>query len=365
MLLSVVLPNFNHAKWLPRSVNALLSQSEPPDEIIIVDDASTDNSISVIEKLARDHKAIRLIRHATNLGAVTAMTTGFAAAKGEFVLFSAADDFVLPGLLQRALAALRKYPQAALFCAGVVMVDPQDKIVGFRPFTEPVWTARYVTPHEVRRLILTSDNWIIGPSVIYRRECLMAIGGFDPALGSFCDGIVVRNLALLHGFYFDPDILAICMVYPQSFSASSALSATKSRALIDIARERGVQALPEDIRDRYRDLIARRLRFSMSRLSLLFANGDPCADGVEDVFGGSATDRRVLQLLGRIPFVNPAATLSWMFLRARPFGVWSIITSWWRHMRRDPSRRAIASLLLAEMTSTASKKSEMSQGDGN
>jgi len=358
MSLSVVIPNFNHAKWLPRSVNALLKQSEPADEIIIVDDASTDNSISVIERLAREHTSIRLIRHETNLGAVTAMTTGFAAAKSEFVFFSAADDFILPGLLQRALAALREYPQAALFCAGVVMVDPEDNILAFRPFTEPARTARYVTPHEVSRLILTSDNWIVGPSVIYRSKRLLAIGGFDAALGSFCDGIVVRNLALLHGFYFDPEILAVCMVYPQSFSARSALSAIKSRALIDIVRERGVRTLPEDIRGRYSDLIARRLRFSMSRLSLVFTDSDPSADGVANVFGGSTIDRRVLSLLGQMSLVSRAAVLSWLFLRTRPFGVSSIIKSWWGHIWRDPSRRATASRLMAEMASTAKKDSK-------
>src|SRR5262245_47253467 len=137
MSLSVVMPNFNHAKWLPRALHALLEQNAPPDEIIIVDDASTDNSISVIEKLASKHASIRLLRHETNLGAVAAMTTGFATAQGEFVLFSAADDFILPGLLQRAIAALREYPEAALFSAGAVALDPESKILGFRPFTEP------------------------------------------------------------------------------------------------------------------------------------------------------------------------------------------------------------------------------------
>ena len=360
MPLSVVMPNFNHAKWLPRSVNALLAQSEPAAEIIIVDDASTDDSVPVIKELVRQHPSIRLIRHDTNLGAAAAMNTGFAAAKGEFVLFSAADDFTLPGLVQRALAALHEYPQAALFCAGAVMVDRDDNILAFRPFTEPARTARFVTPHEVAKLVLTSDNWIVGPTVIYRGDRLSAMGGFDIALGSFCDGIIVRNLALLDGFYFDPDILAAYMAYPQSFSARSALSAAKSRALIDIAREHSLRIFPDEIRNRYGDLVVRRLRFSMSRLTFVLADDDSAADNVADVFGGTALDRRVLRLLGRLPPVGRAVILVWLFLRTRPFGVRSTIKSWWNHARRDPSRRAAASRLIAQMASVTTRNIEAS-----
>lgn len=349
MSLSVVMPNYNHAKWLPRAVNALIEQSKPPDEIIIIDDASTDNSVSVIKTLSNGNPSIRLMRHEVNLGAVAAMTTGLTAAQGEFVLFSAADDFVLPGLLERAITALREHPPAALFCAGAVVIDPKANILDFRPFTEPAQIARYVSPEEVRKLILFSDNWIIGPTVVYRRDRLLATGGFDAALGSFCDGIVVRNLALRHGFYFDPDILAAFMVYPQSFSASSALSASKTHALIDIARERGVQVFPEDVRDHYSDLLTRRLRFNMSRLSLEFDKGHPDADGVSNVFGGSAIDRRTLRILMQLPFVNRVAVLGWMFFRSRPFGTWSTVKSWWNHVRRDPARRTQISRLMTEM----------------
>ena len=347
MSLSAVIPNFNHAKWLPRSINALLHQSVPPSEIIIVDDGSTDDSISVIEKLVREHGSIRLIRHEKNSGAVAAINTGLAVASGEFVFFAAADDFVLPELTERAVTALRAYPQAGLFCGGVVMVDPDDRIVSFRPFTEPARTARYVSPQEVRKLILTSDNWIVGPTVVYRRELLLAIGGFDAQLASFADGIIVRNLALLHGFYFDPDILAGCTVYPQSFSAGYALSANKSRTLIDVVRERVAQVFPEDICGAYSELLARRLRFAASRLSLLYDAGNPSADGVSSVFGGSAIDRRMLWLLGRLPFINRTAMLGWMFIRTRPFGVWSVINSWWNHRLHDPARRIAIGRFLA------------------
>jgi glycosyltransferase involved in cell wall biosynthesis len=355
MSVSVIMPNFNHAKWLPRAVQSLLTQSEPPQEIIIVDDASTDNSVSVIEWLASKHPSIRLVRHKKNLGVVAGMISGFAAAKGEFAFSTASDDFYFPELLKRATAALRANPQAGLFCAGVVMVDSENNILGFRPFAEPSQTARYMSPLDVRKLILNSDNWILGTTVIYRREHLLATSGFDTSLGSFSDGLVVRNLALRHGFYFDPEILAAWMVYPESFSASSALSATKTRALIDSVRQRSVQIFPEDIGDRYSDLIARRLRFSMSRLSLVYAGKQSSTDGALTVFGDNPTDQRVLRILARVPFVNRTAMLGWMFLRTRPFSLRSVVKSWWNHFRLDSSRRTRVSSIMAEMSAALKK----------
>src|SRR5262249_17297263 len=73
---SVILPNYNHGSLLPRSLGALAQQSVAPQEILVVDDGSTDNSVAVIEAYRRRCDRIRLIRHATNQGAFAAVRTG-------------------------------------------------------------------------------------------------------------------------------------------------------------------------------------------------------------------------------------------------------------------------------------------------
>ena len=87
----------------------------------------------------------------------------------------------------------------------------------------------------------------------------------------------------------------------------------------------------------------------MSRLSLVFETPD--ADGAANVFGGSDLDRRMMQFLGRIPGLSRIAMLGWMFVRSRPFGIRSVLKSWWDHMRRDASRRAQVAPLIAEIGS--------------
>ena len=92
--LSVVLPNFNHAQHLPASLAAILSQSLPALEIIVIDDCSTDNSVEVIQSFAAKHSTIRFIRNEVNQGVVWNMNHGLKLARGDYVVFPAADDQV-------------------------------------------------------------------------------------------------------------------------------------------------------------------------------------------------------------------------------------------------------------------------------
>ncbi|MBM3804581.1 MAG: glycosyltransferase family 2 protein [Acidimicrobiia bacterium] len=83
--LSVIIPNYNHAAFLPRSLGAILAQSVQPLEIIVMDDASTDNSVEVIESFVRRHPHIRLHRNARNLGVVANGNRAVDLAQGDYM----------------------------------------------------------------------------------------------------------------------------------------------------------------------------------------------------------------------------------------------------------------------------------------
>src|SRR3984957_13535743 len=114
LALSVVLPNYNHGKLISRAVTALLAQERAPDEIVIVDDGSTDDSLRVIEAHAAGSKTIRVIANRTNEGATAALARGLDACRGTYVYFAAADDWVLPGFFATVLPVLERHPQAGL-----------------------------------------------------------------------------------------------------------------------------------------------------------------------------------------------------------------------------------------------------------
>jgi glycosyltransferase involved in cell wall biosynthesis len=330
MPLSVILPNFNHGGLIARALQALLDQTPAASEIIIVDDGSTDNSVEVVEALQRRYGSIKLIRNSTNQGIVASVKTALDVASGEYLLFAASDDFVLPGLFSRALAGLTAYPSAAFFCASVALLDSKNRVLGVRPVTAPRSGAGYLSPADVRRVIRKTDFWALGTSTVYRRQLLADIGYFDASLGSLGDALANRLLAFRHGFYFDPAVLAAYNKDPMSFSARNALSVNESRRLLDAASAWIAANLPEDVRDEHGRLFDRRMRFGLARLWVIWRNRQLDADAIADILNFGAFDRAVLGVLARSPFGSNLLVLGWMTLRMPPFGLGALVAAWWR-----------------------------------
>ena len=333
MSLSIVLPNYNNGALIERALSALLSQTPPAQEIIVVDDGSTDNSIEVIEGLQHLHPSIRLIRNQTNHGIIASVKTALKFARGEFLLFAAADDFVLPGLFSRALTALRSYPDAAFFSAGVALLDTHDRVIGLRPVTVPRRGAGYVSPADVRGIIRHSDFWVLGTATVYRHQPLASIGYFDAGLGSLGDVLANRLLAFNHGFCFDPEILAAYNKDPMSFSARKALSVKESRQLLDAAAAWIAENLPEDVRGEHGPLFDRRMRFGLARLWVIWRSGRLEADSMSDILNFGAFDRAILRAIARLPFGSGYLGLGWMTLRMPPFSFATLLHAWWRAQR--------------------------------
>lgn len=110
-MLSVILPTYNRAAYLERSIGSVLAQHCPCDELIVVDDGSTDATVFLVERIAADSPVpIRLLRQA-NQGAAAARNTGIRAAKGELLAFLDSDDWWLPTKLGIQAAAMEAYPR--------------------------------------------------------------------------------------------------------------------------------------------------------------------------------------------------------------------------------------------------------------
>ncbi len=331
MPLSVVLPNFNDGKVLPRALRTLLAQEPAAQEIIVVDDGSSDDSVSIVTKFQARYPSIRLIRNETNLGIVASVKRALECATGEFLLCASSDDFVFPGLFKRALDALSENPGAAFFCASVALVDIQNRVIGIRPVTTPRLSRGYVSPADVRRAIKGTDFWVIGTSTIYRRKLLADIGYFDPSLGSIGDVLANRLLALRHGFYFDPVVLGVYNKDPASFSGRSALSVDKSRQVLSAAQAWIAAKLPEDEKDRQAKLFDRRMRFGLARLWIIWRDGKGMDVGaISDIADFGDRDRKIMGLLAKVPLFSSALVLIWMTLRLRPFGIAGLIAAFWR-----------------------------------
>ena len=137
--LSVVIANRNHAHHLPRALDAVLSQSVRPREVIVLDDASTDDSIAVLEGYARQYPCLRLLRNDAHLGVTATYNRGFALATGEYILPGAADDYLLLGFIEKAMAQFACHPRAGVCVAHGSCTAGDDGHTGRRVWFTPSW----------------------------------------------------------------------------------------------------------------------------------------------------------------------------------------------------------------------------------
>jgi glycosyltransferase involved in cell wall biosynthesis len=111
---SVIVPCYNYGHFLPESVPSALTQQGVDVEVIIVDDASTDDSAAVAEKFANLDPRVKVVRHDANTGHVVAFNDGLAVATGEFIARLDADDLLTTGSLARASALFDAFPSVGL-----------------------------------------------------------------------------------------------------------------------------------------------------------------------------------------------------------------------------------------------------------
>ncbi|MDB5314107.1 MAG: hypothetical protein JWO38_8309 [Gemmataceae bacterium] len=215
--LSVVLPTYNHAHYLPRALDAILAQSLPARELVVVDDASTDDTPRVIEGYARRYPSIRVVRNETNLGVVGAMNRGAALAAGEYLGFSAADDYILPGFYEKAVALLDRYPQAGLCTAFDSFQVGDDGPIEPNPtgWSDP---PGYFTPDEVCRRLRHS---VPGHATLVRRAALNELGWFAPDLAWYCDWFALVAIAFRYGACHIPEPVAVRVLLPGNYSAAA------------------------------------------------------------------------------------------------------------------------------------------------
>ncbi|MGR8942555.1 MAG: glycosyltransferase family 2 protein [Gammaproteobacteria bacterium] len=198
--LSVVIPTHNRARTIERAIRSVLSQGMERMEVIVVDDASTDDTEQVIEALG--DRRVRYIWHETNRGAPAARNTGIAAASGDLIAFQDSDDEWMPNKLAK---------QLQLFEAGGSNVD-----VVYSGFLRQSSEARIYIPEpwvacrqgNILQQLL-SANFVGTPTMVIRRGCFEKYGDFDETLPRYQDWEFAIRLAKHYPFFLVDEPLVI------------------------------------------------------------------------------------------------------------------------------------------------------------
>lgn len=337
---TLAMPNYNHAPFLNRSLEGLLEQSRPADEVLILDDASTDDSVQIIEEAIRDKANARLIALEKNEGVIRGLNRLLEEATGEWIAFPAADDGLLPDFIENMERLVERHANAGFVSAGVEILDAEGRGVGVRPIFYPSLAPRFFTPAETRKLLLHSDNHFWGQVTFYRREALLEFGGFDEEFGSGTDGIALREIALIHGFGFMPLRLGVWRLHGENYSLSSAFDVPKFKRMVNQHKVYIESKPPGLYPAEYGEIFARRMKFGVARI--LASSGGP-RDEVEtkiaDLVAAQTWERAVLSLISRTGPLSSLLIKSWLFARLWPFSPIRFAI--------QPVRRAIANMSVA------------------
>lgn len=231
--LTAILCNYNYASQVGRAIEAMLSQSRPPDELIIVDDASTDDSRAVIERYAAGSSRVRFLQNERNLGWHGSSARALALATGDYVYNGAADDYVLPGFFESVCGLMDRHPQAGVGCAKVVTALPDGRHIrsdGIRRWTEAVYLSPLNFLHDV--LDVEPPTHSLSSATIYRREWLLKVGGWRIELGSWADTFAIRAIGLQTGLCYAPRDGAVWLINPTGMSQSTMSNPTKVLKLL-------------------------------------------------------------------------------------------------------------------------------------
>ncbi len=170
---SVIIPAHNSAATLVEALDSVVRQTRPVQEIIVVDDASSDDTVRVFEDWQRALTGTveaRLLRQSRNTGPAGARNAGIRAATGNWIAFLDADDAWLPGRIMAQLNTAATHPSAVLFCGGTIPLDP-----GYPP--PPTVPAFRVTSLTLDDFII--HNPIATSTVLAWREVILDAGLFD------------------------------------------------------------------------------------------------------------------------------------------------------------------------------------------
>jgi len=183
--LSIIIPAYKSAEYLAETLRSVFSQTQLPDEILVVDDCSPDATQAVVKSLqASSPVEVRLIVLEKNSGGpVTPMNTGVAAARGEFIAMLDHDDRMLPQRLERALPPIQADERIGIVFNQFDFFDEQR--AAFK-----LWETRYdhlgnapkkIPAHEAHRMLITRGFPYGGAGgMLFRKALWQDIGGFRP-----------------------------------------------------------------------------------------------------------------------------------------------------------------------------------------
>lgn len=237
-LVTLVIPAYNHAFYLPEAIRSVLAQTYPLIELIVIDDGSTDDTAQVLAGLEGDFRWFTQ----ENAGQSRTLARGWYEARGEILAYLSADDSLEPRAVEAAVAALQSD-------AGLVAVYPDFNLID--PASHVV--RRVAAPDFDYAAMLGDGVCPIGPGAFFRRGAYDEVGPWSARFRQMPDYDFWLRLGLVGSMRRIPEVLANFRVHPESqtYSVTTPERADEAIHIVDglLADARAAGIAPELARD--------------------------------------------------------------------------------------------------------------------
>ena len=183
---TVIMPAYNHARFIGQAVTSVLSQSFKDLELLVVDDASRDETPEVLARFS--DARLRSRRNPNNIGASASVNDALQTAAGEFIAILNSDDYFFPDKLARQVRFLDENPRVGAVFGLPFFIDEQGKrIGGERNSFRNLFINTNMPRHAWLKRFFCAGNALCHPTALIRRSCFEAVGPYDARLAQLPD----------------------------------------------------------------------------------------------------------------------------------------------------------------------------------
>ncbi len=232
-LVSIVMTLYNDERFVAETIGSVLEQTYPKWELIIVDDASTDDSAEIAEKFTTDPR-IRLIRNEKNGQVSNAHNVGDRACRGDYIAPLDSDDLWDPEKLEKQVRYMEEHPGTGACLTLLQIIDDEGKIT-HNPEIEEIFRAENRSREDWIREMLTTGNHLANDSALIRKSAMDTAGENDLCLVQLHDYDIWVRILLEHEIHIIQEPLLSYRKFEQSGSLSAASGGNRRRLYFEYA----------------------------------------------------------------------------------------------------------------------------------
>ncbi|MFC2016528.1 glycosyltransferase family 2 protein [Chloroflexota bacterium] len=177
-IITTIIPTYRRPKLLKKAINSVLKQTYPNFQVCVYDNASGDDTASVVAEIAKADHRVKYYCHAENIGGVNNFQYGLEHVETPFFSFLADDDLIFPEFYETALVGFESFPESMFSATDVIHMDMQGNILNSVLET---WTPGFYRPPDGLRAVLKHGHseWT---GILFRKEVIDNVGLLDPTI---------------------------------------------------------------------------------------------------------------------------------------------------------------------------------------